>query len=89
MGLRRLSAFCMSAPILRMNSCGSTMRHLTSQSITRLCFSAVKMGRVSGLSSVCVRRSRNTTFCSGGGSLTFRPGRVMTSLISPSAYTTA
>ena len=42
------------------------MRHLISQSMMRLFFSAVKMGRLSGLSSVCTRLSRKTTFCSGG-----------------------
>ena len=68
-----------------MNWRGSAMRHLTSQSMTRLFFSAVKMGRVSGLSSVCTRLSRKTTFWNGGGSLNFSPGSVMTSLISPSA----
>jgi hypothetical protein len=57
-----------------MNWRGSVMRHFTSQSITRLFFSAVKMGRVSGLSSVCMRLSRKTTFWNGGGSLNFRPG---------------
>ena len=75
----------MSVPLLRMNWRGSTMRHLTSQSITRLFFSAVKMARVSVLSSVWMRLSRNTTFWNGGGSLAFRPGSVITSLISPSA----
>ena len=64
----------MSTPLLRMNWRGSVMRHLTSQSITRLFFSAVKIGRVSGLSSVWMRRSRKTTFWNGGGSLNFRPG---------------
>ncbi len=57
--------------------------------MTRLFFSAVKMGRVSGLSMVWMRRSRNTTFWNGGGSFHFRPGSWITSLISPSAYTTA
>ncbi len=61
------------------------MRHFTSQSMTRLFFSAVKIGRVSGLSSVCTRLSRKTTFWNGGGSLNFSPGSVMTSLISPRA----
>ena len=65
------------------------MRHLTSQSMTRLFFSAVKIGRVSELSSVWMRLSRKTTFWNGGGSLNFSPGSLMTSLISPSAYTTA
>ena len=68
-----------------MNWRGSMMRHLASQSITRLFFSAVKMARVSVLSSVWMRLSRNTTFWNGGGSLNLRPGSVMTSLISPSA----
>jgi hypothetical protein len=68
-----------------MNWRGSEMRHFTSQSITRLFFSAVKIGRVSGLSSVWMRLSRKTTFWNGGGSLNFRPGSVITSLISPSA----
>jgi hypothetical protein len=45
----------------------------------------VKIGRVSGLSRVWMRLSRKTTFWNGGGSLNFRPGSVMTSLISPSA----
>ena len=84
-GLRRFSTLRMSTPLLRMNWRASVMCHFTSQSITRLFFSAVKIGRVSGLSIVCMRRSRNTTFCNGGGSLNFRPGWVMTSLISPSS----
>ena len=84
-GASRFSMLRMSAPLLRMNWRGSAMRHLMSQSMTRLFFSAVKMGRDSGLSSVCTRRSSSTTFCSGGGSLNFRPGSVTTSLISPSA----
>ena len=50
------------------------MRHFTNQSMTRLFFSAVKIGRVSGLSSVCMRRSRKTTFWNGGGILNFSPG---------------
>ena len=75
----------MSTPLLRMNWRGSVTRHLTSQSITRLFFSAVKIGRVSGLSSVWMRRSRKTTFWNGGGSLNFSPGSWITSLISPSA----
>jgi hypothetical protein len=84
-GDRRVSRLRMSVPLLRMNWRGSATRHLTSQSMTRLFFSAVKIGRVSGLSSVWMRRSRKTTFWNGGGSLTFRPGSVITSLISPSA----
>ena len=84
-GLSRTSALRRSTPVLRMNWRASVTRHLISQSITRLCFSAVKIGRVSGLSRVWVRRSMNLTFCSGGGSLNFSPGSVITSLISPSA----
>ena len=84
-GASRLSRLRMSVPLLRMNWRGSLMRHLTSQSMSRLFFSAVKIGRVSGLSSVWMRLSRKTTFWNGGGSLNFRPGSVMTSLISPSA----
>ena len=50
---------------------------------------AVKIGRLSELSSVWMRLSRKTTFWNGGGSLNFSPGSVITSLISPSAKTTA
>ena len=75
----------MSVPLLRMNWRGSLMRHLTSQSISSVFFSAVKIGRMSVLSSVWMRLSRNTTFWNGGGSLNFSPGSAMTSRISPSA----
>ncbi len=68
-----------------MNWRGCTMRHFTSQSITRLFFSAVKIGRVSGLSKVCTRLSRKTTFWNGGGSFSFNPGSTITSSILPSA----
>ena len=75
----------MSTPLLRMNWRGSLTRHFTSQSITRLFFSAVKIGRVSGLSRVWMRRSRKPTFWNGGGSLNLRPGSVITSLIWPNS----
>ena len=84
-GLSRFSTLRMSTPLLRMNWRGSTMRHLISQSTSRLFLPAVKIGLVSGLSRVCTRLSRKTTFWNGGGSLNLRPGSVMTSLISPSA----
>ena len=84
-GASRFSRLRMSPPLLRMNWRGSAMRHLTSQSITSRFFSAVKIGLDSGLSSVWIRLSRNTTFWNGGGSLLFKPGSVITSLISPSA----
>ena len=84
-GARRVSRLRRSAPLLRMNWRGSVMRHLTIQSMSRLFFSAVKIGRVSGLSRVWMRLSRKTTFWNGGGSLNLSPGSVMTSLISPSA----
>ena len=84
-GASRASRLRMSTPLLRMNWRGSVTRHFTSQSITRLFFSAVKIGRVSGLSRVWMRRSRKPTFWNGGGSLNFRPGSWMTSLIWPNS----
>ena len=84
-GASRASRLRISTPLLRMNWRGSVMRHLHSQSITRRFFSAVNIGRVSGLSRVWMRLSMKPTFWNGGGSLKFRPGSVITSLIWPNS----
>jgi hypothetical protein len=64
------------------------MRHFTSQSMTRLFFSAVKIALGVGLSSVWMRLSSIETVCTSG-QLKFRPGSVMTDLISPKVLMTA
>ena len=68
-----------------MYSDGLVMRQRTYQSITTRCFSAVSIGSGSRLDSVSRRLSMYDTFWNGGGSLKFRPGSVITSLIWPSA----